>query len=788
MKRIIILLTLFVLTISVKAQFWIPNDFAVDFTESIRVHDSIYAGANDEFLVDETGDIKNIKALTYDWPDSLRTVGTRWFLAGSGTGAYDLDWRRIRKTDIAELDSTEVLFGDAAGNVAQDDDLYFNAYLNRLHSPQIEIPTTTSGGDGVIYMNGSSFLYNKGSNLFLGLNVGNLTSFGGGNNVGVGSGSLQNVTNGSTNVTVGNYALEQTITGTGNVAVGYTAGRKSMGEYNTYLGGGSAGGSTSKPSAAYNTAVGAFSLNEALGRYNIALGVYAAQSITTGSNNIIIGNRAYGSAALNNRLMIGSDTALAVTEPLIYGDFAADSLKINGSLKVRDLALYNGDTMVVWNPLTKKLDYRLVSGLSGSNLGNADLTQTDAVRYYDADGGTLNISSTNTTIGQINLSPSEVNVNWQPAGMGSTEMILDANGAILRDYDGSDESYFLAKGGTATITTDELILTNTPPVETGDTVLLYNKFSNEVTVGSLSAITGGSFLKLDQTTPQTVINGTPTFSQAMNISDVVTAGSGALAGSLLNLTQTWNTSGSPTAIKLNVTKTASNAASLLMDLQVGGVSRFKVSHDGNVTAIGYFQSTGTGFRSASGSAASPGYTFGSDLTMGMWRSSSDLAFSTGGAEKLRIANDGLIKIQGTTSSFPAIKRNGAGIDIRLADDSDYGTLIAGSIGVGVSPTANVHIKAGTATASTAPLKLEVGTALTAAEGGVMNHVGTTTNSIFTITPYVNSTAQVNTVSGVITKTDTGDPANSYEGQLCINTFDNTYKVYAEGAWRTITTW
>ena len=40
---------------------------------------------------------------------------------------------------------------------------------------------------------------------------------------------------------------------------------------------------------------------------------------------------------------------------------------------------------------------------------------------------------------------------------------------------------------------------------------------------------------------------------------------------------------------------------------------------------------------------------------------------------------------------------------------------------------------------------------------------------------------------LIVKTDTGDPASGLEGQHCINTFDNTLKMYAEGAWRSIAT-
>lgn len=55
----------------------------------------------------------------------------------------------------------------------------------------------------------------------------------------------------------------------------------------------------------------------------------------------------------------------------------------------------------------------------------------------------------------------------------------------------------------------------------------------------------------------------------------------------LNLTQTWsNAAVAFTGIKLNITNTNSDAASLLMDLQVGGISKFSVRKDGLVTAAG----------------------------------------------------------------------------------------------------------------------------------------------------------------------------------------------------------
>lgn len=53
---------------------------------------------------------------------------------------------------------------------------------------------------------------------------------------------------------------------------------------------------------------------------------------------------------------------------------------------------------------------------------------------------------------------------------------------------------------------------------------------------------------------------------------------------IYDMADTWNNAGTTfTAIKMNVTDTASNAASLLMDLQVGGTSQFTVSKGGTGT-------------------------------------------------------------------------------------------------------------------------------------------------------------------------------------------------------------
>ena len=65
------------------------------------------------------------------------------------------------------------------------------------------------------------------------------------------------------------------------------------------------------------------------------------------------------------------------------------------------------------------------------------------------------------------------------------------------------------------------------------------------------------------------------------------------ADTVLNISSTWNNAGSKfDAIKVNVTNTASANTSLLLDLQVGGASKFKVGLDGTVTTPGDLDLTG----------------------------------------------------------------------------------------------------------------------------------------------------------------------------------------------------
>ncbi len=67
----------------------------------------------------------------------------------------------------------------------------------------------------------------------------------------------------------------------------------------------------------------------------------------------------------------------------------------------------------------------------------------------------------------------------------------------------------------------------------------------------------------------------------------ITGGTVTANNPVLSATQTWNNAAVTfTGWQLNVTDTASNAASLLMDLRVGGIGRFSVRKDGQLSFNG----------------------------------------------------------------------------------------------------------------------------------------------------------------------------------------------------------
>jgi len=105
----------------------------------------------------------------------------------------------------------------------------------------------------------------------------------------------------------------------------------------------------------------------------------------------------------------------------------------------------------------------------------------------------------------------------------------------------------------------------------------------------IAGVTGTT--KIDVAAGATVICTYPAERAVALVSPVL---SGSLADPLLDLTQAWGgTTGNPTAIKLNVTGSAGSTAKL-MDLQVGGASKFSVDKFGSINNYGLNIQTSAG--------------------------------------------------------------------------------------------------------------------------------------------------------------------------------------------------
>lgn len=188
--------------------------------------------------------------------------------------------------------------------------------------------------------------------------------------------------------------------------------------------------------------------------------------------------------------------------------------------------------------------------------------------------------------------------------------------------------------------------------------------------GTLQAVTDGD----GNTSPLTLSTG------EVGISRTIALSAGSSNVRLINETYTINNSGAQTGtatgIFLNATETALNGMGHnLIDLQVGGISQFRVGRTGNANFADSVIASNFGFTG-----------------IGVYSNGNGTRLSSPATNVFLISNIAgndfnRLQFGGTTNAFPAIKRNGAAIDFRLADDSGYSNITLGrvlSFGTGAS--------------------------------------------------------------------------------------------------------
>lgn len=314
-----------------------------------------------------------------------------------GTAARDINTSGAGDTIHIDLNNA-ITLGDLV-NVTGADALTLTTGDATLSAGNINLASTDMAGQiGIINVNAHRFIHSYGTgNTFVGEDAGNLTltvvnaTF----NTGIGEQTLIALTDGPANTAVGAGALQSCTAGSGNIGVGF----QPLATLTTGIN---------------NTAVGGVCMNSLLsGSGNVGLGS-ALSALSTGNDNIGIGNtagQAYNAAESEN-IVIGSQGVVGDTKTIRIGT--------TGGGGVFQTSCY-------------------VSGVDGVNVGS-----TAKVVSMGTAGTADQLGTTVITAGPgITVTPGANTITIASIGSGLTWSVITADQTAV-----VENGYFCNKAGT----------------------------------------------------------------------------------------------------------------------------------------------------------------------------------------------------------------------------------------------------------------------------------------------------------------------------------------------------
>ena len=231
----------------------------------------------------------------------------------------------------------------------------------------------------------------KASNTYIGNQAGELSN--GDANTFMGYSSGQYNVSGASNSFYGWASSRSNEAGYNNSSFGAGASFYNSNGYNNVVMGFYAGYGSSNSTYSFNSLFGShagYLLTS--GSNNVMLGNKSGYLNTTGSVNVFIGNNAGYNETGSNRLYIDNfDTS----DPLIYGEFDNNLIKINGALSTTETATFNGTRTSVIHPLGNTTNGLFIQSTYDNN--------TDSWHFYQSTGDHLDLFYNTTLRGRWDL-------------------------------------------------------------------------------------------------------------------------------------------------------------------------------------------------------------------------------------------------------------------------------------------------------------------------------------------------------------------------------------------------
>lgn len=337
---------------------------------------------------------------------------------------------QVLKTD----GSGNVSWGNSSGTIIEDADA--DTKISVELNPDEDIIRFSIAGVEVATLDADNFeLDSGGESVFIGKNTGsnddgtdnrntavgadvltdNTTGY---RNVALGRNALRKNTIGFTNVAIGNGALYENIDGDRNVALGYQSLYNATGSDNVAIGmyaGRNIGGSR-------NISIGFESNLHNAGGNNTIIGYHAGRGTSgdTKSGNVFLGYEAGKAETGSNKLIIENSSS---AQPLIYGEFDNDLVRVNGELEIGDEYKFPGTDGSVDQVMKTDGSGNLTWGHDAVN--DADASPTNEIQSLNVSGQELSISGGNT----ITLPVAS------PWGTNGNDIYFDDGKVIIGDQD-----------------------------------------------------------------------------------------------------------------------------------------------------------------------------------------------------------------------------------------------------------------------------------------------------------------------------------------------------------------